>query len=383
MPYTFVKTGDKWTLQRGQEVLGTHNLKRECVNQMQSIYSAELNRPENIYINGPIDAYSSMFIDDKIASSGEELNVVVNSKGGDYFDSLDIHQKFRNSGKKVIVHINPLAFSGAAIVALAGDEIYMPANGLMMFHTPRVEPQGAKDADELEKMTAALRAAESSIVNTLMSKTKKSKEECEKIMKSDTWLTAQEAKDLGIVTEIVPIFRDIQIQNYFPERIVNFVRENSEMGMKEICDQFGVADETGLVNLISELRKNQIPKSTEISPAFLNMIKGARETQINNLVATGKCTPVVAADMKLKFVNDERIKLDGTSGASTEFDYIVSSYLKNEPIVNFDPKTGVQQPEGTGTATLTKETPGKDDDVLQRDWERRRKLEAAKAAARA
>src|SRR5688572_9704440 len=119
-------------------------------------------------------------------------------------------------GKQVHVHVNPLAFSAGAVLALAGDKVYMPENGLIMFHTPKTDSHTMKDASQLEKLTNALRASEDILINTLMSKTKKSKEDCEAIMRNDTWLTATEAKNIGIVDEIVPIYRDVQIQNYFP-----------------------------------------------------------------------------------------------------------------------------------------------------------------------
>lgn len=343
MPYSCTLVGRKWNLHKNDspDVLGAHNTKRECTQQMRAIYANELSHPKNLVFDGPIDDWNISSLDSQIANSDAEINVVINSKGGDFYNAIIGHQKLRNSGKKVRVHINPLAFSAGAVLALAGDEIFMPANGLMMFHTPKLESAFMKDADQLEKLTNTLRASEEVLVNTLMSKTHKSKEECQAIMKNDTWLTAQEAKNLGIVTEIVPIYRDLQVQNYYPERIVNFIKENAEMPLKELLEQVGVKDEAELITLISDLRKNQKERPATVSPSLLNMIKKSRETEIDTLLATGKIIPVVVNELKKEYTTDERVLLDAATG-SQEFERVINTHSKNESVVSFKGTTGSQ-----------------------------------------
>jgi len=341
MPYACTLVGSKWNLHKedSKESLGSHLSKKDCMQQMKAVYSSELANPKNIVFDGML--YKPFDFEEKLKQDGDTLNVVINSQGGDFFDAIAIHNQLRNSGKKIVCHINPIALSAGAIVALAGDKIIMPENGLIMFHSPKVMPEGMKDAGDLEKITNALRASESILINTLISKTKKSQEECQAIMDNETWLTASDAKKMGICDEVVSIYRDIQIQNYFPEKIVNFVKENNEMPMKEMCDLFGVKDEAGLTQYITELKANQTPKVMDVPVSLLNMIKKARESELESLVTTGKVIPAVTNELKLKFISDDRIKSDASTG-NQEFEHIVNALSKNESVISFAAKTGIQ-----------------------------------------
>jgi len=368
MPYFCTLVGSKWNLHKkdSSDSLGTHPTKKACIQQMRAVYSQESRNPKNIIFDGPISSPPSDF-DQKLKESDKEVNVTVNSQGGDFFEAVSVFNKLRNSGKRIKVHISPFAMSAGAVIALAGDEIIMPENGLMMFHVPKVEIFGIKDAEQLEKLSAALRASEEVLINIIMSKTKKSKEECEQLMRNDTWLTADEARNLGIVNEIIPIVHEIQnVQGFqMPERVINFLKEKNEMPLKEICDQFNVKDETELINLITELRKNQIPKTMEVAPSLLNMIKKARESELDTLVSTGKVIPAVINELKTKFITDERIKTDASSG-NQEFEHIINALSKNEEVISFKGKTGVQNlGKGSGTET--------DDDVCVRLMEAKKK----------
>lgn len=350
MPYVCKLKDGKYELTKkdGGKVFGTHPSRKACIQQMRAIYSNEVSNPSNIVFNSIISM--PWDLDTKIQNSDKEIHVVINSQGGDFFDAISIHNKLRASGKKVVCHVDPFAYSAAAVIALAGDEVYMVENGLLFFHTPKIEMYGIKDAEQLEKIADVLRHSEEVLINTLMSKTKKSHDECETMMK-DTWLTPQEAMDLGIVDEIIPINRDVQVSNVFPERIINFVKEKSNMGMKELCQKFGISVEESenssmedkIGEFITNLQKSQ-PKPINVSQGVINMVKKARETELNVLVNDGKVVPAVVNELKLSFLADDRIKSD-ISTESNEFDKVVAALSKNETVVNFQPKTRVQIPD--------------------------------------
>lgn len=365
MPYSCTLVGSSWHLHKkgSSDVLGSHKTKKDCNQQMRAIYASELSKPENLIIDGIIAEYNIWDIDSKISSAKDSIDVVINSEGGDLLTALSVHQKLRNSGKKVNVHINPIAASAGAVIALAGDYIYIPENGLVMFHRPAIVPNGAKDSEELTKMVNTLKAMEEVLINTMVSRTKKSKEECEELMNKATWLTAEEAFEMGIVDEVVPIYRDVKVRNYFPERIVNFLKEKDDMPLKEICDQFGAKDEADLVKLINDLKANQKPAAVNTPESILNMLKKAREIEINSLVSTGKIAPVVATELKNHYCNDNTIKNEFSSGIENgEFERVINSHSKNEKIISFNGSSG-QQTGGTNDKNKTSE---EDDDVCAR-----------------
>lgn len=347
MSYVCKKVGDSWELQKkdGGKVLGSHDSNASCMKQMRAIYLEEMTRPENIRFDGYISMPWDLSY--KIDNAGDYINVVINSEGGSLFDAIMIHNRLRNAGKPINVYIEAFALSAGAILMLAGDKVYMAENGLIFFHPPKVSSYEQKGAEDLADIIEVLRKGEESLVNTLVSKTKKSKEECQAIISNDTWFTPQEALEFGIVDEIIPIIRDTpEIKNYFPERIVNFVREKSNMPLKEICAKFGVsateADaEEKLVNYIQSLQPKPQPAPSNISDGIVNMVKRSREIELDALVSDGRQVPAVVNALKTKFCTPERIKADCIQ-ENQEFDNVVNALKLNDQVVSFKSKSGTQ-----------------------------------------
>lgn len=361
MPYVCRKNGNKWELTKknATKSFGTHDSEESCKKQMRALYASEMSNSENIQFNGAI--YSGFDLDLKIQSAKDNINVIINSKGGDLFEALAIHNKLRGSGKKVVCYVNPFAFSAAAIVALAGDEVYMVENGLMFFHVPKAEVYGIKDSKQLEMIVDGLKRAEESLVNTLCSKTGKTEEECKELVRSDTWLTPKEAMNLGIVNEIIPIrYNDVKVENFFPDRIVAFVKENNDMSIKELCEKIGLSSESteeDVVKMVNDLKAsaekkpeekkledkggNKEGKSSEVPLTIINMVKRSRETEINALVSEGKITAAVAGDLKLQFASSERIVND-VNNDDESFNQMITAISKNESVVKLHGKSGIQ-----------------------------------------
>ena len=353
MPYTCTLEGRKWKLSKadGSKEFGTHDSKRACMKQMRAIYANEISNNANLRLEGflmePPD------LDYKISQAQDTITVVVSGEGGLSVDAISIHNKLRSSGKKVIVYVPSIAYSAHAIVMLAGDEIYAAENSLIMFHPPAIQLSAdtIKNAEELKVMVDRLEAFEKVLTTTLMARTNKSEDECKKIMGKESYLTADEALALGVIDEVIPIMRTVSLRSYFPERIVNFVKGKELMPLKEVCSQFGltVNDENAeekLVEYINSLKGSQKPeqkKVSEVSDSLLNMVLKARETTLNALVSEGKIIPAVATALKTRFVTKEVVKDDIATGKEKfDFDDVIDALGKNETVVSFNPKTGVQ-----------------------------------------
>jgi len=347
MPYTCKAVGEKYHLtKRGSDkAFGTHDSQADCMKQMRALYANETTRPQNITFDGMI--LQPFNFDEKVANAGNEITLVINSQGGDFLDSITMHNKIRNSGKKVTAYINPFAISAAAVLALAADEIYMVENGVMKFHAPIARQDGYKDAAEYEKVAAGLRVAEDMLVKTMASKIKKTEEECRAIMNSDAYYTADQALAAGIIDGIIPIYRDPgSISNLgFPAQIMNFLEEKKDMPLQELCAKFGVADETALETLIANLQKNQVKAPPVVTPALVNMVKQSREKDLEYLVTDGSCTPDTVNALKLEFLNDDSMKSDCIKDdPNSQFNKIIGAIKKNPKVLNFNPKTGRQEP---------------------------------------
>ena len=355
MPYVCEKVGSKWHLKKkdGGDSLGSHSSKLSCTKQMRAVYANEMKNEKNIVINDLV--YMPWNFDEKIKEADKEIKLIINSRGGSFYDAMLMHNKLRNSGKRIIGYIESIAYSAGAILVLACDEVYIPENGLIMLHMPKVFfNQGTEqDANNVESLLAMMRAQEEILINTVSSKIKKTAEETRAFLEKETYLTANEALELGIVTEIVPIMRNIEVENSFPERIITFVNqvqtqfkeENIEMALKEVCEQFGVdPTDDALVAFIKKLQ-NAAPKpKVEPDVGIINVVKDYRNTTIDRLVSDGYALPAYAQELKVLFVNDDTIKSDfQLSDPNGHFNKSVTALQKNGKVMEFDQKTRTQR----------------------------------------
>lgn len=327
-----------------ERVKSLMNEKQEIINMYNVDISAENTFSFSGYIYEPYDFNYRL----SEVEEYDHINVLINSEGGSFFDAINIHNNLRKTGKKICAYIDPFAFSAAFVVALAADEIYMVENGLMMTHVPMRISEEPETAEELMSAAKVLKKAEDILCKTLAAKTKRSDEECRAMFSKETWFTAEEAKEAGIVDEIIPITRSVKIENRYPERIVNFLKGKEDMPLKEVCEKFGIENsEDALVKYINGL---QPAKPVEVPKNIVNALRKARESELESLVSGGYVTPAVVNEFKLKFLTDDRIKLDIVN-ETDEFDVVVSALRKNDKVVNFGSKTGNQQPPDSDKET--------------------------------
>ena len=129
-----------------------------------------------------------------------DIVVRIHSGGGLITEGLAIYNRLRESKAQVTVHIDGIAASMASVVAMAGDLIIMPENALMMIHKPWNFMQG--DAEEMRKAADVLDVFEESLLKIYMDRTNLSKEQLQSMLAEETWLTAQEAIELGFADEL-------------------------------------------------------------------------------------------------------------------------------------------------------------------------------------
>ncbi len=138
------------------------------------------------------------------AVEGNELVVEINSIGGDVMAGLGIYNMLRNwakDGKTVTTRVTGVAASIASIIALAGDKREMPKNTFGMVHQASTVAVGTADdmrdaADTLDKVDGSLRGIYMDRMGVDEAKAKE-------IMAKDTWLTADECKELGFATALI------------------------------------------------------------------------------------------------------------------------------------------------------------------------------------
>lgn len=130
----------------------------------------------------------------------KRINTRINSPGGSVFDGVAIYNALKNHDGGVTTYVDGLAASIASIIALAGDKIVMADNAMMMIHNPSSFSYG--EAKDLRKDADILDQIKETLINTYANKTNKPRETIAADMDKETWFTAAEAKEYGLVTEV-------------------------------------------------------------------------------------------------------------------------------------------------------------------------------------
>ena len=132
-----------------------------------------------------------------------EIVVRINSGGGDVFAANAIYTRLKDNAAKITVKIDGWAASAATIVAMAGDVIEIPGNGVFMVHDPSMGLLGYFNEADLVKLTDEIKVIKQSIVNGYALKTGKPADEIASIMAAETWYDGQQAVEAGFCDKLM------------------------------------------------------------------------------------------------------------------------------------------------------------------------------------
>ncbi|HDR9085217.1 TPA: Clp protease ClpP [Burkholderia vietnamiensis] len=137
---------------------------------------------------------------DAAAANASAIVVAINSMGGDVFDAFAIYNALRRHAGKVKVRVDGVAASAASLIAMAGDEIVMPENAMLMIHNAHTVTAG--EAKDLRRIADLLDNAGDGILAAYAAKSGQSVDEIRALMDAETWLTAVQAKEKGFCDTI-------------------------------------------------------------------------------------------------------------------------------------------------------------------------------------
>ena len=130
---------------------------------------------------------------------GEKLTVLVNSGGGSVMAGQEIYSMLKGRND-VEIQIQSMAGSAASVIAMANRSEISPV-AMIMIHN--VSMSGASgDYHDMQKNAEILKQMNTALASSYVSKTGKSQEEILKLMDHETWLTANQALEMGFVDAI-------------------------------------------------------------------------------------------------------------------------------------------------------------------------------------
>lgn len=160
-----------------------------------------------------MEATSPKKISDALRDAGgEDVEIHINSPGGDVFAGSEIYTLLRGYSGKVKIKILGIAASAASVIAQAGESEISPT-GMFMIHNVKTWSSG--DYRDMEYTAEALRAANESIINAYVAKTGMTQEELQGLMDRETYMAAAQAVEYGFIDKVMFTEQAPELRNGF------------------------------------------------------------------------------------------------------------------------------------------------------------------------
>lgn len=144
---------------------------------------------------------ASVFVKELMGIDAKNIDLHVNSPGGEVFDGVAIYNALKQHPAHVKVVVDALAASSASFITQAGDEVVMTRNATMMIHDAMALAVG--NQDDMLEAAALLGRVSNNIADIYAVNAGGSIEEWRALMKEEVWFTASEAVDAGLATEML------------------------------------------------------------------------------------------------------------------------------------------------------------------------------------
>jgi ATP-dependent Clp protease protease subunit len=242
------------------------NYELSTMNQTQKIYLYDTDT--DCIGSGTL---SSSYVQYQLeAAAGQDVEVHISSVGGSAFDAIAIYDLLKKYPGNVTTYIDALAASAASVVAMGGKTVVMSKYALLMIHKPMVGTGG--NADELLKDVQMLNIVQSRLAQIYIDKTGLDGLTVNSLINAVTWLSADQALDLGFIDTIEDYTAEIVnsgiIKSYTStapavyQRCINKIlnknsKNNMNMENKELIEKT-----TSVLNKIMNYFKKVVNKQT-------------------------------------------------------------------------------------------------------------------------
>jgi ATP-dependent Clp endopeptidase proteolytic subunit ClpP len=140
------------------------------------------------------------FINQLNDTKAKTLDVHINSPGGEVWDGMAIYNALKNFDGTVNVSIDGVAASAASFIACSGDTVTMNSASELMLHDAWGLAIG--NASDMQDMAKRLGQMSDTIAEIYADKSGGTVEEWRALMEEETWYSADEALEAGLVDKV-------------------------------------------------------------------------------------------------------------------------------------------------------------------------------------
>lgn len=184
------------------------NLKQmqsnDCSNDWYKVVNSADGESLDLYLYGVIGwdvTLQQLLAELSDAGDVKQITVYLNTVGGSFYDGLPIYNTLKQHKAFVTVKVMGYALSMGSVIMLAGDVVQASESSLVMIHRAQGGVWG--DAGDMERGAQVLKQHEATIIPEYSRRMKLSNEQVQELLDAETWYTAREAKDAGLVDVII------------------------------------------------------------------------------------------------------------------------------------------------------------------------------------
>lgn len=147
----------------------------------------------------------------EITDPGKPITFIINSPGGSVDAGFAIWDQVKMIESPVTTLITGLAASMGSVLSLCAEpgKSYATPSSRIMIHQPLLSGVIQGQATDLDIQAKEIIKTRTALVNIYVEKTGKTFEEVETAIDRDTWMTAEEAQQFGLIDKIVTSYKEI------------------------------------------------------------------------------------------------------------------------------------------------------------------------------
>ncbi|CCB85106.1 ATP-dependent Clp protease proteolytic subunit 1 [Parachlamydia acanthamoebae UV-7] len=169
-----------------------------------------------IFLSDAVDSNTAADIIKKLwylelTAPGKPILFVINSPGGSVDSGFAIWDQIKMISSPVTTLVTGLAASMGSVLSLAGapKRRFATPNSRFMIHQPLIGGVIKGQATDLEIQAKEMLKTRNTLIELYMRETGKDFAAIEKAIDRDTWMSAQEAYEFGLLSGVVESYKDL------------------------------------------------------------------------------------------------------------------------------------------------------------------------------
>lgn len=195
-----------------------NNGDKDSGSNFESLIEKQLLEQRKIIISSSIDqkvaerVIKFLFLMDGIDNT-TPITVIINSPGGEVFSGFAIFDIMRAIKSSIITLVAGFAASMGSIIMLGSKKgnRYATRNSKILIHQPLIGGIFEGRATEIEIQAKEIQETKDRIINIYVEETGQPREKIAKDIELDYWMTAEEAKEYGLIDKIITSMDEIKL----------------------------------------------------------------------------------------------------------------------------------------------------------------------------